>query len=160
LLISRINPAIVLSKVPEYPGTFFNYGIYKKNGIFALTVDLIPQKINPGTLKPKKYYKLSHLHQSMDIQTLFNIKSKFVAREVGTELILVPLTGNVAQMSELFTMNETAKFIWENITAETTVEDIENSMTEAFDIDAETAHKDIENFLLRMEALFIKSEKK
>ena len=96
----------------------------------------------------------------MDIQTLFNIKSKFVAREVGNELILVPLTGNVAQMSELFTMNETAKFIWENITETTTVEDIETSMTDTFDIDAETARKDIENFLLRMEKLFAKSEKK
>lgn len=96
----------------------------------------------------------------MDIQTFFNIKSKFVAREVGNELILVPLSGNVAQMSELFTLNETAKFIWENISVETTVEDIENLMTDTFDIDAETARKDIENFLLRMENLFIKSEKK
>lgn len=95
----------------------------------------------------------------MDIPTLFNIKSKFVAREVGNELILVPLTGNVAQMSELFTMNETAKFIWENITAETTINDIENLMTDTFDIDAETARKDIENFLLRMGNLFIKNEK-
>jgi len=96
----------------------------------------------------------------MDIQTLFNIKSKFVAREVGNELILVPLTGNVAQMSELFTMNETAKFIWENITENTNIEDIETSMTDTFDIDAETSRKDIENFLLRMENLFAKSEKK
>jgi len=96
----------------------------------------------------------------MDIQTLFNIKSKFVAREVGNELILVPLTENVAQMSELFTMNETAKFIWENITETTTIKDIETSMTDTFDIDAETARKDIENFLLRMESLFAKSEKK
>lgn len=96
----------------------------------------------------------------MDIPTLFNIKSKFVTREVGNELILVPLTGNVAQMSELFTLNETAKFIWENITHETTAKDIENLMTNTFDIDAETARKDIENFLLRMGNLFIKNEKK
>jgi len=92
----------------------------------------------------------------MIIQTLYNLKSKFVAREVGNELILVPLTGNVAQMSELFTLNETAKFIWENITEESTTKDIETALTNSFDIDSETAQKDIENFLTYLEQLFIK----
>jgi len=92
----------------------------------------------------------------MEIQSLFNLKSKFVAREVGNELILVPLTGNVAQMNELFTMNETAKFIWENINETTTVEDLENSMTDTFEIDRETAAKDIENFLNKLEIMFKK----
>ena len=84
------------------------------------------------------------------------MKSKFVAREVGNELIIVPLSGNVAQMNELFTMNETAKFIWENITEKTSVEDIENAMTDTFDIDKETAKKDILVFLTQMESFFIK----
>ena len=92
----------------------------------------------------------------MDIQTLYNMKPKFVAREVGNELILVPLTGNVAQMSELFTLNETAKFIWGNSTEETTIEDMENAITETFTIDRETATKDIENFLKQLEKFLIK----
>jgi len=92
----------------------------------------------------------------MIIQTLYNLKSKFVAREVGNELILVPLTGNVAQMSELFTLNETAKFIWENITEESTIRDIEKALTHSFDIDSDTARADIENFLTHLEKLFIK----
>lgn len=92
----------------------------------------------------------------MDIQTLYHMKSKFVAREVGNELIIVPLSGNVAQMNELFTMNETAKFIWENISEKTSVEDIENAMTDTFDIDKETAKKDILVFLTQMENFFIK----
>jgi len=92
----------------------------------------------------------------MEIQTLYQLKSKFVAREVGNELILVPLTGNVAQMSELFTLNETAKFIWENSTEETTIEDMENALTETFAIDRETATKDIENFLKQLEKFLIK----
>ena len=92
----------------------------------------------------------------MEIQSLYNLKSKFVAREVGSELILVPLTGNVAQMSEMFTMNETAKFIWENISEKTTVDELENSMTETFDIDREKAARDIESFLKRLEIMFLK----
>ena len=79
------------------------------------------------------------------------MKSKFVVRAVGNELILVPLTGNVAQMNELFTMNETGKFIWENIEEKTTIEELEKLMTDAFTIDSETAKKDIIIFLKKLE---------
>jgi hypothetical protein len=92
----------------------------------------------------------------VEIKTLYNLKSKFVAREVGNELILVPLTDNVARMSELFTLNETAKFIWESINENTSVEDIENSMTEIFHVDNQTAKRDIETFLNQMDNLFQK----
>ena len=93
----------------------------------------------------------------MNIQTLYNLKSKFVAREVGNELILVPLVDNVAKMSELFTLNETAKFIWENSKEEMTIEDMESLMTDNFNIDKETAGKDIAAFLNHMESLFKKN---
>lgn len=89
----------------------------------------------------------------MNLQKIYNLKSKFVVRGVGNELILVPLTANVAQMNELFTMNETGRFIWENIGEKTTVEDIENLITEKFNIDSETAKKDIEIFINRLEAI-------
>ena len=89
----------------------------------------------------------------MDLQKLYELKSKFVVRAVGNELILVPLTGNVAQMNELFTMNETAKFIWENLEENTTVAKLEELMTEAFDVDTETAKKDIEAFIRKLETM-------
>ena len=93
----------------------------------------------------------------MDIQSLYNMKSRFVAREIGNELILVPLAENVAQMSELFTMNETAKFIWENSNDNVSTEDMEQLMTQNFAIDAETARRDIGVFLNQMQVLFNKN---
>jgi hypothetical protein len=83
----------------------------------------------------------------MELQSLYKMKSGFVAREVGNELILVPLTGNVAQMNALFTLNDTAKFIWENINENNSSADLVNLMTEEFSIDRETAEKDIKLFL-------------
>lgn len=88
----------------------------------------------------------------MDLHTLYKMKNKFVARQVGNEMILVPLTGNVAQMNELFTLNETARFIWENTKENTTIDEIEKLMTEEFDIDPITAMDDIELFLKRLES--------
>lgn len=92
----------------------------------------------------------------MEIQSLFNLKSRFVSREVGSELILVPLSDNVARMNELFTLNETAKFIWESITENTTVEELEKLMTEAFHVDNQTARRDIDVFLNQLELMFKK----
>lgn len=89
----------------------------------------------------------------MDIQTLSSIKSKFVARQVADELVVVPLSGNVAQMNELFTLNETGMFIWQNATKEITTEKLTSLMTETFDIDELTAQRDIEIFLSQMDML-------
>jgi len=89
----------------------------------------------------------------MNLKTLQKIKKGFVTREVGAELVLVPLTGNVSQMNELFTMNETGRFIWENINEDTTIEDLVEKMVEAFDVTPEIAEKDITGFLERMSSM-------
>jgi len=89
----------------------------------------------------------------MDIQTLISIKSKFVARQVADELVIVPLSGNVAQMNELFTLNETGKFIWEKVTEVENNEQLSELMTQAFEIDKQTALRDIETFLSQIDVL-------
>lgn len=83
----------------------------------------------------------------MDLKTIYLKKTDFVVREIGNELILVPLVGNVAKMNEMFTMNETGKFIWESINESSTIEDLQNAIIAEFSIDPETARKDIELFL-------------
>jgi hypothetical protein len=89
----------------------------------------------------------------MNLQELYNLKSKFIVRSVGEELILVPLTCHIAQMNELFILNETGKFIWENIGVKTSISDIENLMTDIFDIDCETVNRDIEYFIKKLETM-------
>ena len=92
----------------------------------------------------------------MEIESLFHLKSKFVTREVGNELIVVPLSANVAQMNELFTLNETAKVIWENLNEGTDMSALIQTITDTFDIDKYTAEKDIELFLRRLESMLKK----
>ena len=92
----------------------------------------------------------------MEIESLFHMKSKFVTREVGNELIVVPLSANVAQMNELFTLNETAKVIWENLNEGTDMSALIQTITDTFDIDRHTAEKDIAVFLQTLEAMLKK----
>ena len=93
----------------------------------------------------------------MFLNIIYKKKNKFVVREMGNELILVPLAGNVAKMNEMFTMNETGKFIWENIQENTTTDDIVNLLTQNFDIDETTARRDTENFVERIFAVLLKN---
>ncbi len=89
----------------------------------------------------------------MDFSILQQLKSKFVARNVSNELVLVPLTGNVAQMNEMFTLNETACFIWENCEKVDTLQQMCDLMLENFDVDADMALADIKNFLSQTQVL-------
>ena len=92
----------------------------------------------------------------MEIESLFHLKSKFVTREVGNELIVVPLSANVAQMNELFALNETAKVIWENLNEGADMSALIQTITDTFDIDRHTAEKDIAVFLQTLEAMLKK----
>jgi len=89
----------------------------------------------------------------MNTPSLFLLKSKYVTKEVGNELVLVPLSGNVSQMNELFTMNETGRFIWKLLSEKTSVEDLVGKLTEAYEISAEEAEADIVLFLEKLDKL-------
>lgn len=89
----------------------------------------------------------------MNSNTLRNLKSQFVAQVVGHELMLVPLTAHVKHMNEMFTLNETGRFIWEHLDqldAENSIDALAKSIATHFDIDVETAKSDLEDFLSRL----------
>lgn len=92
----------------------------------------------------------------MDLNLLHDLKSRFVARQVGDELVLVPLTGSIARMTEMFTLNATASFLWEHIKVDTTSEALETLLQEHFDVSPEIAHRDVLAFLARLETLLNK----
>ena len=89
----------------------------------------------------------------MDFKQLNDIKNRFVTRSVGDELVIVPLSGNVAQMNRLFTLNETGKFIWENSDKCADNEAMVQLLTENFEVGKDTALSDVETFLDKMNIL-------
>ena len=79
--------------------------------------------------------------------------TNFILREIAGENILVA-TGEAAQIfNGMITLNEVASFIWKNIDECKTVDKLIASILDEFDIDDETARRDIESFtaeLIRM----------
>ncbi len=78
------------------------------------------------------------------------IKKEMILREIAGENILVPGADAVLNLNGLFVVTETGAFIWKLLPDVKTEEDILNKMLEEYDIDKETAQKDIAEFLERL----------
>ncbi len=73
--------------------------------------------------------------------------SSVVFRRINDEFLLIPLTGNIADMDSLYRLNETGAFIWEKIDGERSVGDITSMMAEEFDVEPGIAEKDVIEFI-------------
>ena len=66
-----------------------------------------------------------------------------VTRKTGNEYVLVPVTNNIADMTSVYTLNETGTFIWELIDGKKSVEEIIEAVIDKYDVDREKATKDV-----------------
>ena len=70
-----------------------------------------------------------------------------VTRKTGNEYVLVPVTNNIADMTSVYTLNETGTFIWELIDGKKSVADLIIAVIDKYDIDKETASRDVFSFI-------------
>jgi methyltransferase-like protein len=92
----------------------------------------------------------------MDLKEIYLAKSQFVTRQVGDELIVVPLKGSVSDMNQLFTLNEVGTFIWNIIDGKNSEVDIVDAVSKEFDVESTIAEKDVSDFLFRLPKLLLK----
>jgi hypothetical protein len=78
-----------------------------------------------------------------------------VTRKTGNEYVLVPVANNIADMNSVFTLNETGAYIWEQIDGKRNVSEIIASLTTEYEIDGETAEKDVFEFINSMKNFLI-----
>lgn len=76
-----------------------------------------------------------------------NIKMKFVPRNAFDEYYLVPIDESAAKFNGLIQINEVSSYIFEVLPECETEEDIVDKVLEMYEVDRETAQKDISAFL-------------
>jgi hypothetical protein len=78
------------------------------------------------------------------------LKDGYMLCPVGDSHIVIA-TGNASlNLAGLTTLNETAAFIWEQLKEETDEKTVVDAMVREFDVDAETAAKDLAAFVAQM----------
>ncbi|MCG8583014.1 MAG: PqqD family protein [Bacteroidales bacterium] len=78
---------------------------------------------------------------------LYIKQTGFVEKTVGNETVVVPLVGTVAQMEKVFSLNEIGSFIYNNMNSEKSTGEIIELILNEFEVDKQTAEKDLEQFL-------------
>jgi len=70
-----------------------------------------------------------------------------VTREIAGETIVVPVRGGVGDLTGLFTFNEIATGIWEQLSEGGTAEEVTRWVAERYEVSEEQARQDVTNFL-------------
>lgn len=77
-------------------------------------------------------------------------KDQIVGRRIAGETILVPIRGNLADMQRIFALNPVGEYIWERLDGIASMETISRDIVAEFDVDAETANRDMRRFIAEL----------
>ena len=83
----------------------------------------------------------------ISLNSVVSQSSSIVTRKTGKEYVLVPIANNIADMNSVYTLNETGAFIWEQIDGKKSVRDLIEALIAEYEIDKETATRDIFSFI-------------
>ena len=74
----------------------------------------------------------------------------FVARQVGEELVLVPVTRSASQLESIYTLNEVGARIWSLIPECQSAEEIARRIADEYDVEADEALGDVHELLRQL----------
>ena len=77
------------------------------------------------------------------------IKKDFILRNIADTHIVVPVGERVVEFKGMMTLNDTGSFIWKNLTQEVSYEELLALILDEYDIDEETAKKDLDAFIVK-----------
>jgi len=81
---------------------------------------------------------------------VFSKKKEVVSRNIAGETILVPVTGKLADMQKIFSLNPAAEYIWGRLDGERDLEEIRDGVLSLFEVEKEQAESDIREFILQL----------
>ena len=79
------------------------------------------------------------------------IKEGFILRNVAGSFVVVPIGDATIDFNGMMNLNETGAFLFEKMIEGTTREDLIKALTDEYDVDEETASKDVDLFIEKVE---------
>lgn len=78
------------------------------------------------------------------------IKKELIKRSIAGETVLVPVGRTVYEANGLFVLNELGDFLWERLPEAENEEQLLASILEEYEVDEQTARKDLRMFLAKL----------
>ncbi len=83
----------------------------------------------------------------MDLDKVYCVKDRVASRKIVDEVLLVPLRDSVAEMENLYALNEVGARVYELVDGKRSVRDICAVIVDEFDASAEQAEADVSQFV-------------
>ncbi len=83
------------------------------------------------------------------------IKKEMVLRQIGADIILVPVGNALKDHNGFFMLTETARFLWEQLPECNSVQELAQRLFDEYDVTQEQALADTQEFIDKLVALEI-----
>lgn len=81
------------------------------------------------------------------MQKVFRKKEEIVSRKIAGETILVPISGKLADMQRIFSLNPVAEYIWNQLNGKRDLQEISSSILSVFNVEKGQADADVQEFI-------------
>lgn len=89
----------------------------------------------------------------MSLDRKYQQSEHVVSRKIGDETILVPVSREVGDLENVYALNETAAYIWDQIDGKKDLKEIKECLVSEFDVDGEKAEKDLLRCIAQFEEM-------
>jgi hypothetical protein len=79
----------------------------------------------------------------VQLDAVFRKRENIVTRKVMEETLLVPISGELASMDNLYSMNETGAFIWKALDGSRSLAEIGGELEQLYDAESAVINADI-----------------
>ena len=83
------------------------------------------------------------------------LNHEFVLREVAGETLLVPVGSATLSLNGMLVLNGCGRFLWEQLPAVATEDELVDALLKEYDVDRQTACRDVHDFLAQLRKLDI-----
>ncbi len=87
----------------------------------------------------------------MNVGRRYERDSDFVYRRIVDEVVLLPIRHNFGDLESIFSLNEVGARIWDLLDSRRTLVEVGNIIVNEFDVTADVARTDIEEFVRHLE---------
>ena len=81
------------------------------------------------------------------------IKDEYILQNIADKWIVINTNAKSVNFNKILSLNDSGKFLWEQLEAGVEIDDLINRLKDNFEIDEKLAQKDVERFVSELKKL-------
>lgn len=114
-----------------------NHQYLPETGWFRTTPD------TSAIVRPRSFSDVQSLRMDVSPGDVYRYCENLVTREIVGETIIVPISGQLADLQQVYSLNTTGGFVWELLDGSATLEEVHKAVTKNFKIGDKEAWTDL-----------------